>query len=513
MLSSKELLEITGISRATLNNYIAHGILPRPVIKEGGGRTRRLGYFPNTATQTIEEVNRLKRLGLSIDRVAESLRQGEPPVTTPAPAEVPATTPATPPATPMASVPPVAPQPAPMPTGGFDMRLSLAHVDQPVYLVNPMLELEWCNAQAERELFGYEDGISGDITARGLFKFMLGENALRHSQQMDDLIRFHLSAAKNRLPKATLLAAAGALGDMDGERLLRLYDEAEPAAPGQVHHIQVNLAPRGEADAWFNVYASFFREGTLYAYSPIDAQTDNLMALLSRRDIVIRDVLKNRRPYLTPLAVLVADLQNSVKICADLPAEEYFELINEIWAMMEPKIRKYYATHGKHVGDGMLYYFFPQPDCSYVMNAIQCALEMKDAMRDIDAKWRKRKNWDNTLILNTGLVEGQEWFGTYQTPTHIEFTVLGDTINIAGRLSDFARNGAIWASKGMLSNLDYEQREHVDFGIRRKLENGSEIVVGKSYSRISNLVDLENPQYIKFRDIAVLAATEIFSVE
>ncbi len=30
MLNSKQLIEITGISRATLNNYVALGILPKP---------------------------------------------------------------------------------------------------------------------------------------------------------------------------------------------------------------------------------------------------------------------------------------------------------------------------------------------------------------------------------------------------------------------------------------------------------------------------------------------------
>lgn len=87
--------------------------------------------------------------------------------------------------------------------------------------------------------------------------------------------------------------------------------------------------------------------------------TDSILSFLGRRDIVIRNLLKKRKPYLTPLAFIVADIQDPVKICAELPPEEYFELINDVWGAMEPKIRKYYATHGKHVGNGMVYYFFP----------------------------------------------------------------------------------------------------------------------------------------------------------
>ena len=52
MLNSKQLNEITGISRATLNNNVALGILPNPVIKtpsESEGRATRLGYFHEDA--------------------------------------------------------------------------------------------------------------------------------------------------------------------------------------------------------------------------------------------------------------------------------------------------------------------------------------------------------------------------------------------------------------------------------------------------------------------------------
>ena len=100
---------------------------------------------------------------------------------------------------------------------------------------------------------------------------------------------------------------------------------------------------------------------------------------------------------------------------------------------MAPLLRKYFGTYGKHVGDGMVYYFFPQPDCNYIYNALSCAHEMKEIMRSVSRKWQNRKSWVNDLKLNIGLDEGEEWFGTYHTPTHLEFTALGDTIKMVGR--------------------------------------------------------------------------------
>ena len=82
MISSKELIEKTGISRATLNNYINLGLLPRPDVRFPGpddGDARRLGYFPEAAQQRIDEIQRLKDQGLSMaEIVARYAAQGLP---------------------------------------------------------------------------------------------------------------------------------------------------------------------------------------------------------------------------------------------------------------------------------------------------------------------------------------------------------------------------------------------------------------------------------------------------
>ena len=58
---------------------------------------------------------------------------------------------------------------------------------------------------------------------------------------------------------------------------------------------------------------------------------------------------------------------------------------------MELKFRQYYAIHGEHVDDDIVYYFFPQPNCNYVFGAILYAYDMKEAMKQISLEWRARK--------------------------------------------------------------------------------------------------------------------------
>lgn len=396
---------------------------------------------------------------------------------------------------------------------GDGLRLTLDEIDHPSYLVNNNFEVEWANPRALTELFGLPRALPSNIHERNVFQLLLKSAPLGRAEGRDDVLCFHLAIAKNRISKSGLLALETREGDAGIRELARLYDAVEPTSRQPILHSEANLGERGYGDRWHTLYASFFREGTLFVYAPSDENKEGMLALLGRRDLVIRDVVKSRRPYLTPLAVVVADIQDSAKICAELPAEEYFELINDIWGAMEPLFRKYHATHGKHAGDGMACYFFPQPDSNYMLNAIHCAVEVKEAVRDIDRAWRRRKSWANELRCNIGLHEGEEWFGTYQTSTHVEFTVLGDTINTASRLSDFAKDGSIWITKAMLGKLSASEREGLHFGIRRPSEAGMETVVASSYAQISNLTDLDDPKHEKFRDIAVLPVTEILDAD
>ncbi|MFZ5556836.1 MAG: hypothetical protein ACOZDY_08985 [Pseudomonadota bacterium] len=110
----------------------------------------------------------------------------------------------------------------------------------------------------------------------------------------------------------------------------------------------------------------------------------------------------------------------AVRICAELPPDEYPALIDEIRAAMEPLFRRYYGIHGKYVGDGMVRYFFPQPDCRYIDNALACAWQLNREMDRIDRAWRTRKGWLTQLHLNIGLNEDHDWLGTCNTPASIE---------------------------------------------------------------------------------------------
>lgn len=397
----------------------------------------------------------------------------------------------------------------------FTPKLSIDLIDAPAYLVNSRFELEWANELAYSEIFEARITNIDDISGRNVLKFLLRSKLMDLAEDRNALLRFHLAIAKRRLSKSSIFALNKDIGADDVAELSRLHDEIRQEESGShsYQRITINLAPAGDVPRYFEIFVLFFREGIFFSYHRAVESADTLLHVLSRRDVVIRDLLKRRQPYLTDVAVLVADLQDSTKICAELPPEQYFQLINDLWQAMEKKQRKYYATHGKHVGDGVLCYFLPQPDTNYALNALECAWDMRETMASLNREWERKKNWLNRLVLNIGIHVGQEWFGTLQTPTHFEFTVLGDSVNTSARLSDFARNGSIWTSKQFLGKLTELERASVRYGVRRSDGNGSQILVPETYGRIENLVDLADPRHAKLRDISNLAVTEIVDLE
>jgi len=166
MISSKALIDQTGISRATLNNYIQLGILPKPVVQSlsadaDAGGARVLGYFPEDSLERVQAVQILKGQGLSMAQVAERLAQ------TDALLEVQEMQ--------QELVGSNSPDKHltktvnaragnagnsgnssnPMPETLTNLSLSLDTLTHPAYMLNYNFELTWLNEAARKEVFGF----------------------------------------------------------------------------------------------------------------------------------------------------------------------------------------------------------------------------------------------------------------------------------------------------------------------------------------------------------------------
>ncbi len=485
LLNSKELLEKTGISRATLNNYIALGIVPRPEVlppEPQDGAAPRIGYFPQETAQRIAEIQRLKHEGWSMGRIAAHFGAAPTPESPPPAEGV---------ARPFPGVPAVdRPQVQDLP------RLSIDDLAHPAYLVGSDLGVLWFNA-ASAEVLGATS--AGESVLRPLLR-------AAPAPGRDEILRLHLALARQRGATAQRLGhGLPAQQQVELERLLR---DAAPPASGFVAHASGALS---SAAAEVCVYAIQFREGILFVHAPRGPAADEMASLLQARALAVGELGRKRLPVLSDVAVVVMDLEHAPRIWSALPAEEYFELINQIWLAADPIVRRHRGTQGKHPRDGLACYFLRQRDGSHAWNALLAAREMREAMRPVSQEWQLRKGWTTELRMDTGVDEGQQWVGTLQSGAAAEFTMYGETLNRAAGISAFARGGAIWATKNLLARLSPQERQRLKWGVHRRDKDGHDVFVPDVFSTVERL-GLPEATGDRWRDIAGLPITEIVDI-
>jgi adenylate cyclase len=160
----------------------------------------------------------------------------------------------------------------------------------------------------------------------------------------------------------------------------------------------------------------------------------------------------------------------------------------------------------KYTDPGAVCYFIQERDAGYLGHALSCALDLREAMEKLDERWNLRKGWRLRLCLNMGVSEGIAYCGYHNVSTVSPFMAFGDSINHAGHLAAFSRDGAIWTTKSLLNQLSTEERKSFRFGIRK---NG--LTEENIFSTVADITPPEGPLGGKFIEITMLPITEIFA--
>lgn len=490
MLTSKEIIERTGISRATLNNYIASGLVPRPQVLPPGpehGAAPRIGYFPDDTIARVEEIQRLKAQGWSIARITEHLA-AHPPGQPPAASRLGSAPPA--PVTSLAT----AIAAATGQEGGPSPTFSLpAHrMGHAAYLVNDAFRLTWANEETRTDRLSPLAQRAG-VQGSSIFSQLLSVDPAKGGEA---ILRFHLQVAQAR--GATAGALFGGLAPDEASRLHRLFDEPRAAEGGLLMQASI---PAGGGLPQRTLSAVLFREGVLFAYAPQEEAGFAALSAAAHGPVAT--------PVVTAVAVLVSTLQDAGGLWVKLPAQEYFELLNEVWAELDAIFRRHRGRAGPPGGEVLVCYFLPQADGSHLWNAMAAAHDAREALRQLSQRWQARKGWDVELALNIGIDEGQEWMGVVGAAGEGALRVVGDTADHAEQLSRVSRGGAILVTRSLLGKLPSDLRQHLKFGVPRLEGTRGEAPLLSTFAR---LADIAAPQAVPAR-VADLAAAELIDLQ
>jgi adenylate cyclase len=177
---------------------------------------------------------------------------------------------------------------------------------------------------------------------------------------------------------------------------------------------------------------------------------------------VVQEILKDpEHAMLTgerrEATVLFCDIRGFTSLSEQLTPEQVVSLLNEFYMLMVETIFKQEGTLDKFLGDAVMAVFgAPNAYPDHAARAVMTALDMRRAVGELAA--RRREAGLAPFEVGIGVSLGEVVAGSVGTEERMEYTVIGDTVNIASRLQDRARPGSI-----LLSRRTYEAvRDLVD---------------------------------------------------
>jgi adenylate cyclase len=174
---------------------------------------------------------------------------------------------------------------------------------------------------------------------------------------------------------------------------------------------------------------------------------------------VLEQVLaEEQRPSLQSVrrdvTVLFTDLRNFTSFAELYEPEEVVEVLNQYLDVMVGVLFEHEGTLDKFAGDGLLALFGTplfQPD--HHCRAVQAALDMQRAIAALNA--RRHAQGEPVLDVGIGINSGEAIVGNIGSEKRMEFTVIGDMVNIAHRLQARARGGDILIGDQTLAHVQH----------------------------------------------------------
>jgi adenylate cyclase len=148
------------------------------------------------------------------------------------------------------------------------------------------------------------------------------------------------------------------------------------------------------------------------------------------------------RPALQPVAVLFADMVGFTTISERMTPEAMVGLLREFHGRLVQVAFAHGGTIDKYIGDAIMVHFgTPRPRPNDPIQALACAGAMLDEIRAWSAE-RVRRG-DVPIEIGVGVHYGEVLVGNIGDARRLEYTVLGDTVNVASRLERMTREAGV----------------------------------------------------------------------
>ena len=146
-------------------------------------------------------------------------------------------------------------------------------------------------------------------------------------------------------------------------------------------------------------------------------------------------------PKRLDVCVLFTDIRGFTQLSHAIEPERLFELLSKQVEL----VYKYGGYVDKYAGDGIMA-VFEGPDMA--LQGCKCALDIIARTGDADASPEERD-----VAVGCGIHQGPAVIGNIGSPEHLDYSVIGESVNLAARLCGFANSRNIIASDAIYGTL------------------------------------------------------------
>ena len=145
------------------------------------------------------------------------------------------------------------------------------------------------------------------------------------------------------------------------------------------------------------------------------------------------------------LTICFSDIVNFTETTDNLESEELTDVLNHYLTEMSAIALEFGATIDKYIGDAILI-FFGDPDTKGVTEdaraCVMMAVAMQGRMRELENEWRNR-GLDRPFRIRMGICTGYCTVGNFGSRDRMDYTIIGNEVNLAARLEAAAEPGSI----------------------------------------------------------------------
>lgn len=141
---------------------------------------------------------------------------------------------------------------------------------------------------------------------------------------------------------------------------------------------------------------------------------------------------------LVPVTVLFSDIRSFTSISENMDPRELLDFLNEYFTGMVESVLLHHGVVDKFIGDAIMAVFgAPVPEPEDPLHAIRAALAMRARLETINEDFKKRGLPE--IRTGIGLHSGQVVAGNMGHSERMEYTVIGDAVNLASRLEGMTK--------------------------------------------------------------------------